>query len=103
MAMKLLERLATSRLPVTLTAPAEVDQVRILRAAGLVIALTPPPSDPLSFCTRDRGARVLALTQKGLEELHRSSYPTHTSPPKRQTRSRLMARLSGALDRLDDR
>jgi hypothetical protein len=100
MAMNLLERLATSRLPVTLTSPAEVDQVRILRAAGLVIALTPPPGDPLSSCAGDRYAQVLALTQKGLEELHRSTYPAHASPPKR---SGLMARLSDALDRVNDR
>ena len=103
MAMKLLQRLATSRLPVTLTAPAEVDQVRILRAAGLVIALTPPPGDPLAACAGDRCAQVLALTQKGLEELHRSSFPAHASLQKRQPRSRLMAKLSGAFDRVNDR
>jgi hypothetical protein len=86
MAMDLLNQLAGSRLPVTLFNPVEIDQVRLLRAAGLVIALTPAASDPLALAGTAGGAQVLAITQKGREELARFSYPGDQPPT---TRGRL--------------
>lgn len=50
MAMDMLKHLAESRLPVTSYAPAEIDQVKLLRAADLIVALTPAPSDPMKRC-----------------------------------------------------
>ena len=49
MTMNLLKQIAGSRLPVTFYRSEDIDQVRILRAAGLVVALVPSPSDPLSM------------------------------------------------------
>jgi hypothetical protein len=49
MAMDMLQHLAESRLPVTLYAPEEIDQVKRLRAADLIVALTPAPSDPMKL------------------------------------------------------
>lgn len=82
MAMELLSRIARSRLPLTLNEPEDVDGVRLLRAAGLVIALVPAPSDPLMLSGKATGAQVLAITQKGLEELAsvRMSYPERKDP-----------------------
>lgn len=43
MAMNLLVQIAGSRLPVTFYRNEDIDRVRVLRAAGLVIALVPSP------------------------------------------------------------
>lgn len=68
MTTNLLTLIATSRLPMTFHRADEIDQVRILQAAGLVIALVPAPSDPLVMAGEPTGAQVLAITQKGREE-----------------------------------
>ena len=102
MAMNLLQQLAASQLPVTLTSPLEVDQIRILRAAGLVIALTPAPTDPLALSGGGPMAQVLAVTKKGLEELGKFSYPAAQSPPGRPPLGQLTAKLFGAVDRRNE-
>jgi len=75
MTMNLLKHLASSRLPKSVTSPEDIDKVRILRAAGLVIAFVPAPSDPLTLSGPERAAQVLAITRKGREELQRFRYP----------------------------
>lgn len=67
MSVEFLRQLAASPLPKAFTAPNDVDAVRILRQAGLVIALVDEPPE--------RGARVLAVTEKGKSELLRFHYP----------------------------
>ncbi|WP_395347286.1 hypothetical protein [Variovorax sp. UC122_21] len=45
MTMNLLQQIAASRLPMPIYRNEEIDQLRILRAAGLVVAVLPDPSD----------------------------------------------------------
>ena len=47
MAMDMLRQLAASPLPATFRTSEEIDQIKLLRAAGLVIALTPAPLSSL--------------------------------------------------------
>ncbi|CAN7344066.1 hypothetical protein [Variovorax paradoxus] len=75
MPMDLLKQIAASRLPVSFRTPKEIDEVRILRQAGLVIALIPAPADPLKLAGSEPAAQVLAITEKGREELARIRYP----------------------------
>jgi hypothetical protein len=81
MTMNLLKQIAGSRLPVTFHRVEDIDAVRVLQAAGLVIALVPAPSNPLCLSGCAAAAQVLAVTQKGREELARFDYPR--SPPPR--------------------
>ena len=76
MSMDLLRQIASSRLPLTFHHPDDVDRVRLLRAAGLVIAMIPATSDPIKLSGPADAAEVLAVTQKGLEELASFSYPS---------------------------
>jgi hypothetical protein len=75
MSMDLLKQIAASRLPVSFRTPKEIDGVRILRQAGLVIAFVPAPADPLKLSGAEPSAQVLAITEKGREELARIRYP----------------------------
>lgn len=75
MTMNLLKQIAGSRLPVSFYRTEDIDGVRLLRAAGLVTALVPSPSDPVSLSGGPLAAQVLAITQKGREELSRFDYP----------------------------
>lgn len=75
MPMDLLKQIAASRLPVSYRTPKEIDEVRILRQAGLVIAFVPAPADPLKLSGAEPAAQVLAVTEKGREELARIHYP----------------------------
>jgi hypothetical protein len=78
-----LRQIAASRLPITFQRAEDVDKVRVLRAAGLVIALVPAPSDPLHLSGEATAAQVLAVTQEGLEELDRHTFPDeHPRAPK---------------------
>lgn len=86
MTMNLLKQIAGSRLPVTFYRSEDIDQIRILRAAGLVVALVPSPSDPLSMSGAASAAQVLAVTQKGREELAKFNYP-ESRPPRWRNRS----------------
>ncbi len=65
MTMNLLRQIASSRLPVSFYRTEDIDQLRILGAAGLVVALIPAPSNPLTLSGDGLGAQVLAVTQKG--------------------------------------
>lgn len=66
MAMDLLRLLAACPLPAICRTAKEVDEVRPLRAAGLVVALTPH----LGARSHDGDrAVVLSITPKGFEEL----------------------------------
>ncbi|WHZ11741.1 MAG: hypothetical protein OJF60_002180 [Burkholderiaceae bacterium] len=80
MAMDMLRQLAGSSLPVTVHTPEEIDKVKLLRAAGLVIALTPAPANPLTFSGTADAAQVLAITEKGREELAKFSPPAADVP-----------------------
>ena len=93
MTMNLLKQIAGSRLPVTFYRTEDIDQVRVLRAAGLVVALVPSPSDPLSFSGSALAAQVLAVTQKGREELAKFNYPESRPPRWRNRLPRITARL----------
>jgi len=76
MAIDLLKRLAASPLPAYFYAPEEVDKVKLLRAAGLVIALTPLSGTGVPDSQRAiESAQVLAITAKGREELARFELP----------------------------
>lgn len=75
MSIDLLKQIAASRLPVSFRTPKEIDEVRILRQAGLVIALIPVPADPLKLSGSEPAAQVLTVTRKGHEELSRIRYP----------------------------
>ncbi|MCT8180856.1 hypothetical protein ACEN9J_37780 [Variovorax sp. Varisp41] len=94
MTMNLLRQIATSRLPVSFYRPEDIDQVRILRAAGLVVALVPAPTNPLTLAGDGLAAQVLAVTQKGREELAKFDYPQSPSRPPlwRQRMSRIVTR-----------
>ncbi|MBB3181622.1 hypothetical protein [Variovorax sp. Sphag1AA] len=85
MAMDLLRQLAASSLPATFSTPVEIDKIKLLRAAGLVIALTPASPAALTPSDTTDAAHVLAITEKGREELARFSFPGD-APPKRRTR-----------------
>ncbi|MCR8959984.1 hypothetical protein M0765_020275 [Variovorax sp. S2] len=75
MSIDLLKQIAASRLPMSFRTPKEIDEVRILRQAGLVIAFVPAPADPLKLSGAEPAAQVLAITEKGREELARVRYP----------------------------
>ncbi|MFM9428204.1 hypothetical protein RCH10_004666 [Variovorax sp. GrIS 2.14] len=80
MAMDLLRLLAASPLPAICRTPEEIDAVRLLRAAGLVIALTPPVEASSSSPETDH-AVVLAITSRGREELQAFTFPAMTPTP----------------------
>ena len=92
MAMNLLKQIAGSRLPVSFYRTEDIDQVRLLSAAGLVVALVPAPSNSLRLSGSASAAQVLAITQKGREELAKFSYPESRPARWRQRSSRLFAR-----------
>ncbi|MDN8617991.1 hypothetical protein [Variovorax ginsengisoli] len=75
MPMNLLAVIASSRMPMSFRLPEEIDKVRILRTAGLVIACVRGPGDPFTLGGPERAAQVLAITEKGQEELARSRLP----------------------------
>ncbi|MFM9926407.1 hypothetical protein VLK31_25695 [Variovorax sp. H27-G14] len=81
MTMNLLRQIAGSRLPVSFYRNEDIDSVRVLRAAGLVVALVPSPGDALGMPGTPASAQVLAVTQKGREELARFDYPFQASHP----------------------
>lgn len=80
MAMNLLRQIASSRLPISFYRAEDIDRVKVLRAAGLVVALVPSPANPLALSGAAAAAQVLAVTQKGREELARFNYPESRPP-----------------------
>ncbi|MDM0032210.1 hypothetical protein QTI33_08695 [Variovorax sp. J22P271] len=75
MAIDLLREIASSPLPKSFRSLDEIDQVRLLRAAGLVIAFVPARAGPESLAGPEHIAQVLAVTDKGRQELEPSRYP----------------------------
>lgn len=67
MSLEFLSMIASSPLPKSFTAAKDIDAVRILRQAGLVIALLD--------VAPEGAAKVLAVTEKGRGELLRFHYP----------------------------
>ena len=67
MSVEFLRQIAATPLPKSFNAARDVDAIRILRQAGLVLALVDEPPE--------RGARVLAITEEGNRELLRYHYP----------------------------
>ncbi|MGJ7613291.1 MULTISPECIES: hypothetical protein [unclassified Variovorax] len=74
MPSEMLKQIAASRLPLVMSASKDVDAVLKLRAAGLVLALVPSAAD-IAKMPGLRVVQVLAVTQKGCEELQRIRYP----------------------------
>ena len=68
MPMELLRQIAVETLPYTVYAPAEIDKLRVLRAAELVTAFI-PPVESLPHGESHKPARVLAITAKGRQAL----------------------------------
>jgi hypothetical protein len=91
--MDLLRQIASSRLPMSFHRTEDIDKVRVLRAAGLVIALIPAPSDPVGLAGEPTAAQVLAVTQKGLEELSKLHDPDRAEPNGQETVSWLRGKL----------
>ena len=98
MAMDMLRQLAGSPLPATFRTAAEIDQIKLLRAAGLVIALTPAPSELPPLSGRSDAAQVLAITEKGREELARWALPGNTPATARPNSSWLRSKLDAVLN-----
>jgi hypothetical protein len=69
MPMELLRQIAQQPLPYTVYAPAEIDKLRVLRAAELVSAFIPPAESLPSGCESHRPAQVLGITPKGQQAL----------------------------------
>ena len=72
MSVEFLRQVAATPLPKSFNDAKDVDAVRILRQAGLVIALVDEP--------HEGGARVLAITEKGHAELLHFHYPDECAP-----------------------
>lgn len=75
MPMNLLAVIASSRLPLSLRTEEEIDKVRILRAARLVIAFVPGSGSPFQNAGPERAAHVVAITERGRQELRRAHDP----------------------------
>ncbi len=71
MSMDLLAQIASARLPKSFTAAQDIDAVRILRQAGLVIAFVPSSTGAPAPWGPGRAAQVVAVTEAGREELDR--------------------------------
>lgn len=65
MPMELLRHIAEQRLPHTIYAPSDVDKLRVLRAADLVLAVIPPAETLPRGSESQRPAQILAITPKG--------------------------------------
>jgi len=91
MSTDLLRQIAASHLPITFHRPDDIDRVRALCAAGSVIALVPSLSAAHSPAEKATPAQVLAVTQRGLEELADFSYP---APPQDTPKPWLSSRIA---------
>ena len=74
MSIEFLSQLASVPLPQSFSAAEDIDAIKILRQAGLVLALVNESSED--------GARVLAVTEKGRDELVRFHYPENNQSRK---------------------
>ena len=80
MTMNLLRQIAGSRLPVSFYRNEDIDSVRVLRAAGLVVALVPSSTGSQTLSGSPPAAQVLAVTEKGREELSKFDFPESRPP-----------------------
>jgi len=69
MPMELLRQLAKQQLPLALYAPADLDRLRVLRAAGFVEALIPPVETLEGGAHVHKAAQVLCVTPEGRRAL----------------------------------
>ncbi|MCT8177079.1 hypothetical protein [Variovorax sp. CY25R-8] len=92
MTTSLRQQIVTSRLPMPIYRNEELDQLRILRAAGLVVAALPDPGGFAGPFGEGLAAQVLTVTQKGREELDRFEYPGARAPLWRQRMPRIFTR-----------
>ena len=74
MSVEFLRQFASTPLPKSFNAKQDVDAIKILRQAGLVLAMV---DEPPEF-----GARLLAITEKGRTELLRFHYPDGPKAPR---------------------
>jgi hypothetical protein len=72
MSVEFLSQLAATPLPKSFSAVEDIDAIKILRQAGLVLALVNQ--------SPEEGARVFAVTEKGRDELVRLHYPENSQP-----------------------
>lgn len=84
MSIEFLRQIAATPLPTSFSSTKEMDAIRMLRQAGLVLALMDEPPE--------RAARILAITAKGRDELLRFHYPD--DPPSQPTARRHRFRLT---------
>ncbi|MDB5826558.1 MAG: hypothetical protein JWQ73_778 [Variovorax sp.] len=79
MSIEVLRQIAAEPLPRLFTAKEDIDAIKILRQAGLVLA---------TFDHSPEGAaKVLAITDRGREELLRFHYPGDRSAQRTRARS----------------
>ncbi|MDM0071820.1 hypothetical protein [Variovorax sp. J31P207] len=71
MSVEFSRQIAATPLPKSFNAAKDIDAIRILRQAGLVLALVDEPPE--------RAAKVLAITARGHDELLRFDYPEERS------------------------
>jgi DNA-binding MarR family transcriptional regulator len=72
MSIEFLSQLASASLPKSFSAAEDIDAIKILRQAGLVVTLEDEST---------KGSiRVLAVTRKGRDELVRFHYPENNQP-----------------------
>jgi hypothetical protein len=67
--MDCLRRVASRKLPCTTYDLREIDNLRVLRAAEMVVAFLPPPDDLAQGEWSPKPAQVLAITEKGRKAL----------------------------------
>lgn len=82
MTMSLLRQIASTPSPTSFHRPQDIEAVKGLRAAGMIIALIPSPNGLLSMSGPAETAQVLALTQQGREELSKGALQALASRPK---------------------
>ena len=85
MSVEFLRQIAATPLPKSFRSAKDMEAVKMLRQAGLVLALMDEPPE--------RAARILAITAKGRDELLRFHYPDDppTQPTARRHRFRVTA------------
>lgn len=81
MALDMLRQLSRFRLPATFHRTDDIDRIRILSGAGLIIAHVPVATRP-ALAGAASAAQVIAITEKGKDELAATSLPANpTSRP----------------------
>lgn len=86
MAMDLLRQLAGSSLPATFRTPAEIDKIRLLRATGLVIALTSASSDAQDVRVRAMPPRCWPSRKRAVKNWRDFASPETLRPRSRYGR-----------------